>query len=291
MKNFLIALTIFFMWSVFGIWFYSCQVKHLCHQTNVNSSDTTTVDSIIDTVKVEPPKNIDSIITIKDNTINDLLIHFKTDSITYPSTIDSIYGAFFKYLNNHQNEELVVTGLNTPEEDIDLGIKRAEMFKKGLVAFGINENRITTEGQTKSFDFVNTSYKNGILYDYKTITKERRTEIEKNIVSKILYASFASKEFQPDNTLKAYAYELKEYLEKYPEKNIEIIGHTDNVGDADANLWIGQQRANNVKKYLISQGISSSKIISTSKGESSPFESNATKAGRKKNRRIEININ
>ena len=70
-----------------------------------------------------------------------------------------------------------------------------------------------------------------------------------------------------------------------------MTGHTDDVGDEEANLWFGQQRANNVRQYLISQGIDADKVKATSKGESNPIVPNTSEENRAKNRRIEIIVN
>jgi len=292
MKNFLIAFTVFFIWFVLSIWIYSCKVKNLCYNTNETQTNNPTVKETennspdIDFIK------IDSISTIPENKINNLIIYAQADSITLPSSIDSINNSFFEYLNTNQSKEILITGLYNTVEKEDLGLKRAEKFKSNLISFGINSDKIMTQSMLHDFSFSNSdAYSGGILYEYQEISEERSIEIEKGITNKILYASFASKNFNPDNTLKAYALEIKTYLEKYPDKNVLVTGHTDNIGKEEDNHWIGKQRADNVKKYLISQGISTSRITSSSEGENSPVADNTTESGRKKNRRIEININ
>ncbi len=72
--------------------------------------------------------------------------------------------------------------------------------------------------------------------------------------------------------------------------NIEIGGHTDNVGSEKDNLTLSQRRADSVKGYIISQGIKSERITAKGYGESAPKESNDTDAGRSKNRRTEFKV-
>jgi outer membrane protein OmpA-like peptidoglycan-associated protein len=69
---------------------------------------------------------------------------------------------------------------------------------------------------------------------------------------------------------------------------IKLIGHTDDKGSKALNKRVGMQRAAAVKAYLVSQGISSSKLIVSSAGESKPVASNNSEQGRVKNRRVEI---
>lgn len=284
MKNFLIAFILFFLWSVLGIWFYTCKIKHLCNETIADPI----TEPIESEYKESEPKPI-----VIENSIDSLIIYSAaSDTITYPSKIDSINQSFFNYLNQNQGKELVITGLYNNQETEDFGIERAEVFKRQLVDFGINADKITTGSKHIGFDFNDSgAYSGGITYDYQNVSEDRRAEIEKGVTNKILYASFASKEFQPDKTLQAYALELKTYLEKYPDKKVTIIGHTDAIGKAEANQWIGQQRANNVRQYLISQGISKNRISASSQGENNPIADNSSEEGRQKNRRIEITIN
>ncbi len=77
-------------------------------------------------------------------------------------------------------------------------------------------------------------------------------------------------------------------LNEYPNIRVTIIGHTDNVGDAARNKRLSEARALAVAEYLASQGVDPSRMRYAGKGEEEPIASNATQAGRAKNRRVEL---
>ncbi|MCP4600249.1 MAG: OmpA family protein [Proteobacteria bacterium] len=83
---------------------------------------------------------------------------------------------------------------------------------------------------------------------------------------------------------------LLEYLTMKTSVEIELSGHTDNVGNDEANQKLSEARAESVRKYLIKKGIAGRRITAVGYGESSPIDSNDTAAGRKKNRRTEVRI-
>lgn len=83
---------------------------------------------------------------------------------------------------------------------------------------------------------------------------------------------------------------LVELLQANPEKNIEIGGHTDDVGSDANNITLSQQRSEAVVNYLISKGINASRLTAKGYGESNPVASNANEEGRAKNRRTEFKI-
>ena len=76
-----------------------------------------------------------------------------------------------------------------------------------------------------------------------------------------------------------------------PEIDAEIVGHTDSTGSVKYNQKLGLRRANAVKNWLVKQGVSPNRIITSSKGELNPIASNKTKAGRAQNRRAVVVIN
>jgi OmpA-OmpF porin, OOP family len=69
---------------------------------------------------------------------------------------------------------------------------------------------------------------------------------------------------------------------------IEIGGHTDNTGDAAANLALSQQRADAVRSYLIQQGVPQSTLTAKGYGDTKPIATNETEEGKFHNRRIEF---
>lgn len=77
-------------------------------------------------------------------------------------------------------------------------------------------------------------------------------------------------------------------LNKEPDTEILVIGHTDNVGSYEANQKVSESRAAAVRTFAISQGMASSRIKTEGKNYSEPLASNDTEAGRAENRRVEI---
>jgi outer membrane protein OmpA-like peptidoglycan-associated protein len=79
-------------------------------------------------------------------------------------------------------------------------------------------------------------------------------------------------------------------LTKYPDTDIEIQGHTDNVGTENYNEGLSERRADAVASYLRSKGITSSRLNPKGYGETSPKYENTTEEGRSQNRRVEFLI-
>ncbi len=73
-----------------------------------------------------------------------------------------------------------------------------------------------------------------------------------------------------------------------PGLRLEAEGHKDNVGSAELNQKLSEQRSDSVRRYLAAQGIPESSIISVGRGFSLPVAPNETAAGRQKNRRVEL---
>jgi OmpA-OmpF porin, OOP family len=69
---------------------------------------------------------------------------------------------------------------------------------------------------------------------------------------------------------------------------IELAGHTCNIGNAASNQILGLTRAKAVKKLLMANGIAAQKIITLSRGMDSPITSNDSVTGQKLNRRVEL---
>ncbi len=75
-----------------------------------------------------------------------------------------------------------------------------------------------------------------------------------------------------------------------PEMELDIAGHTDNVGSDAMNQTLSENRANAVRDYLVSKGVDASRITATGYGETTPIATNSTAAGRQQNRRSEMTL-
>ncbi|MBN2820753.1 MAG: OmpA family protein, partial [Bacteroidales bacterium] len=82
--------------------------------------------------------------------------------------------------------------------------------------------------------------------------------------------------------------EIFQLMQKQPELNFSIEGHTDSDGDEAKNQILSEQRAKAVMDRLVEMGISTSRLKSTGWGESKPIGENGTPEGRANNRRVEF---
>jgi outer membrane protein OmpA-like peptidoglycan-associated protein len=83
---------------------------------------------------------------------------------------------------------------------------------------------------------------------------------------------------------------LANTLNNYPQSTVIIKGHTDSTGEDAFNQRLSEDRADRVRTYLISEGVSSPRISAIGFGETMPVASNSTEAGRQQNRRVEVEI-
>ena len=79
-------------------------------------------------------------------------------------------------------------------------------------------------------------------------------------------------------------------MQANPTMQIRLEGHTDTVGEFDANVELSRNRVNEVKRYLVDKGISASRIETVGYGPSRPINTNKTLKERPENRRVEMVI-
>jgi hypothetical protein len=107
------------------------------------------------------------------------------------------------------------------------------------------------------------------------------TEEEKEVLKEV----FESLEFEYSKAVIA-----QKSQEKKTHYKLRIEGHTDNVGNAQANLKLSQDRAKAVKIFLEKEGVKAAQLVSEGFGDKKPIADNKTEEGRKKNRRVEFKI-
>jgi outer membrane protein OmpA-like peptidoglycan-associated protein len=79
-------------------------------------------------------------------------------------------------------------------------------------------------------------------------------------------------------------------INRYPDSDVLVKGHTDSNGSEDANLRLSEDRALMVKNQLVGEGVAPSRLTTLGFGESQPLATNATAEGRAQNRRVEIEL-
>lgn len=153
-------------------------------------------------------------------------------------------------------------------------------------------------------DVMVTVKKEGHAFDSKLIAKEEFKKEEVSLrdkdltvkelkvgtpytINDILYpTNSASLSDKSKFILKGFA----RFLDENPTINVNIQGHTDDVGEDAINLKLSEDRANGVKEYLISLGIDSERLSSKGYGETKPKVENVSEANRAKNRRTDFVI-
>ncbi len=131
---------------------------------------------------------------------------------------------------------------------------------------------------------------------------QRKVEFNEKLESALTAESAAEKVFQLEyvkfetgsaNLTNLSRYELENVvnaMEKYPDLQIELAGHTDNTGEADANLTLSEARATAVHDFLVDAGVSADRLRAVGYGQLEPIETNDTEDGREQNRRTEFRI-
>lgn len=226
-------------------------------------------------------------------------------SILEPLSTDitSGVGSLKDYLVANPLKDIDITGYYRSDETNssaypNLGLARANSVKNYLISQGVPSKQIDTHGQLNDdFNPDDTStlfgpLKFGIVTLEEGATNEELEAacdaIRKNPI--VLYF----KTGQAQINLTAEQRQKIEVMSRCVDKlgvKILSIGHTDNTGNADANMALGQGRADFAKDYLVRNGILGDNIEATSKGQTEPIADNNTEEGRKENRRTVITIN
>ncbi len=318
MKSFLIAFIIFIIWAFFGLWLYSwlnteSEPTAVLTEKSLITTDTlktNTIDSTTTPLDNKIPET-DSIstggnapMTVKDDQ-SDILFLFEEGIISHKNSAEIIVpesSIDFKYKINtylieHPNKEVQIISVYSPDENMEtpnLGVQRGNKVKQILVQTGVPSEKIVVKPVIKDILFTeNKEFNDGFSFYFKPWDQDRVEEFEENIPeSTTVYPKFSETGIIVNNNLRNLLEEVKTAHLKNPEMTIAVIGHTDNVGNANDNYRMGLQYARQVRWYLISKGnIAKSSIKAISRGETDPIDTNSSKRGRNSNRRIEIVYN
>ncbi|MEM6966371.1 MAG: OmpA family protein [Bacteroidota bacterium] len=227
------------------------------------------------------------------------------------------------YLTTNNNKTLTLTGwfgkneINNSDFP-NIGLARAEAIKNELVTYGVPTNNVKILSDSMdqilltcgkimggvdfrfseilaSLDSPSSSDSNN-QEAVAAVAEEKEAptpKVERSFDPRKTYMVFYEENtFKPEITehIDAYFSTLAKYLADHPKDRILLMGHTDNSGKKDKHFNFGKYRARKLRDVLLDYGIAKRRIKTDSEGSSKPLESNKTKAGRYKNRRVEISI-
>lgn len=327
MKNFLIAFLVFLVWSFFGLWLYSVLQPDnplLKNDTEVaiGNSDESTEGTKIDSPTDISDSSVDSIqdsLSISEGykeefisaPVTGLRATSETGDIIFlypegfkitknfetvevpPNLVDFKY-KLNTYIVEHPETELHITSQYSPGENIEspnLGIKRGRIIKQMLVAAGIPAERIVIKPHITQIAFKEDhTFWHSFSFSFKPVSTKRINALKNQIPeNRTVYPTYSSQGIMENEALKFLSEDVSEIIKENPNLHIEVVGHTDNVGNAIDNYEKGLEYARQVRWYLVTKsGIDRNRITAVSKGESEAIAGNGTENGRQLNRRIEI---
>jgi OOP family OmpA-OmpF porin len=204
-------------------------------------------------------------------------------------------------LQSNPNKKIKITGYSTSDEKNtttfpNLALARANDLKKYLISTGFDANSFVLEGEIKdkwemiSDTLIGPASFNIIENEPASNNQWEVLKAKINANPLILYFNTnESRENLSTEELTKIA-EIATYLKNVPNAKVSIVGHSDSVGAREANIVLGQSRAEFAKAFLIKKGIDSKQIETSSQGPDNPIADNTSEEGKSKNRRTVVTI-
>lgn len=286
----LLILLAFAVWCGLCGWWYTCKIKQKC---DCNTTDSATIAA---------NNNATADTKINNGQANAMSIPIysfmnKPEALTNPDfqrikdSLDILLKDTTKALeiigHYYANETNTSTFPN-------MGYARAEQAK--TLFANIPQSRIKT-GSMEVNEQLTDSTKQITACNFGVVDYVPLPEIKANESKVVTTANGALIYFPSGSTAKKADPNVDKYLDTLANqfkagtiKNIDLIGHTDDKGEAEPNKALGLKRAEMIKGILVKKGVTESSVTATSQGEQMPIADNSTEAGRAQNRRTEVVI-
>ena len=199
----------------------------------------------------------------------------------------------YRIVNNTELDGAAGTAeVNGKDSYINLGLGLIYFFDKGAPSkYCQLYSGITQEYRDMTdYDRIEEMIKKHIPREVtkEVVVEKPTTSVSEKWVLIGVNFDFNSSKFTPESY--PILYDAAKTLLKNPDMKVEIQGFTDNIGAEGYNKKLSQKRANIVKNYFTSKGISANRLNAVGYGESNPVADNKTADGRAMNRRIEFKV-
>ncbi|MFT5800864.1 MAG: outer membrane protein OmpA-like peptidoglycan-associated protein [Nonlabens sp.] len=204
---------------------------------------------------------------------------FKNNSILKGMKEDNV----LQITGNYFKDETAIEGFD------NMGLARAAAVRE-ILKDHISMDRVDISSRlvTDNATMKDTPFE-GVTFNWREALKKEETTIVEVENESTIYFPFNSSVKDQNKEVDTYLLKLAERLNQTTEK-VSIIGHTDNVGEDEANQTLGLNRAVGIRAILIANGVTADRITIDSKGEAQPATTNETEDGRYRNRRTVLSI-
>ena len=185
-----------------------------------------------------------------------------------------------------QNQELMTSAHRTLAGGVRLRLAFGKASRPAPIIIPAKPDTVVV---TNVVTRVDTVEKVKVVHDTVTIVKEIPVEIKQTMIE-ISNTLFAFNKFNLNEDAQRGLDKVAVWLNENPKLNVEISGHTDGKGTQEYNQKLSESRAKAVYDYFVEHGVKADRLSYKGYGKMNPIADNSTEAGRKKNRRVELNI-
>lgn len=203
------------------------------------------------------------------------------------------------YLENNPNRALTITGKYSNAENYsgifsNLGLARANDVKSYMMGLGVAATQLNTASRIiPDGNITNNILNEGVDFGFGAVTNNSRLpDIKTRLIDTapavtIRFNTGSDAVNLTPQQQQDFA-DIVYYLDNVPASNVEIGGHTDNVGGVALNTSLSQDRADGIKAYLVTNGIGATRMTTQGYGPNNPLNNNATAQDKAMNRRVEV---
>ena len=207
------------------------------------------------------------------------------------------------FLIENPKQKVTITGYATSDETNsttfeNLGLARANDVKNYFVSKGLTASQFDTKGEIiDKWTMVLDTLIGPVGYKFETLDTTAVENDEWGILKEkintdplTLYFNTNKSSEKLNVSQKQKVTDIAKYMDHVKDANVLVVGHSDNVGNRDANIILAQKRADFIKEYLAKNSIEATRIQTESKGPDEPKSDNNTAEGKATNRRTIITI-